>query len=887
MLPTRQLKLTRLLVAGGMLLGVRSASAQDADVHLVRDLNTTTHGASSNPSGFVKVGSTVYFTAWDPVHGRRLWKTDGTPEGTVLAADLLSGADAGRTLSVTAVGTSVFFGASREDIGVELWRTDGGLNGTRLVKDINPGHHDSNPSRFTQLGDTLFFTANEGGRGPQLWRTDGTAGGTAPVDDSRSCSGRASAVNGLLAVHCEDGLYSTVGTAGGMKRLLPLLEDHQLYPVGLPGVFFDFRYQGFNEEGSAAIITTDGTGFGTRKIPISAWTGTAFGEDYEPEIVAFGESIAFGQRVSSKDGTNVGSSRWIMEPRSTDVPRLLSMQAHSMIALENEALALTMVNGTAVLSKVPSGGSALEVLATFPDSDAAFLLATGGEVLFTTSNPSETSLWRTDGSVAGTQPLTTGIVPQDGALAGNNVIFAHEEDESGNELWRTNVADGTTELLKDIAPAGYSATPTQLTAAGAWLFYVADDGAGLGLWRSDGREARRVTGLESLTNVSWMDFAGTTLYISEDLGDAGPRLWLVDMATGHAYQHVDLGYGTAPPPKRLGEVLYVTVHYLSGTHLWTFDGRMDTASPVRFPHGIGGFLPNQHRLYFIRGIPQALWTTDGTVEGTVALREIPGFPTVFPLDDTVAVLNELGEELGSWILPPDGDDLVRLTEARLYEFRGSYGSAYYALEYGTSMLWKGTGDSMAPAFDLEELATPLFDPTYGSFTGKLLASGGLLYLSTFDPDGRGTGGEPYQRLWSSDGTREGTVLLFTSDKPFTPVALPNGGVAFYASTEHGDEPWISEGTPETTRLLYDVAPGPGSSRTRRPTPFVGVGDLVFFVADDGTHGAELWVYGPAPATTEPATGCSVSVLPSTGGQIGWVVVATLLAQRRLKRRARQ
>jgi len=37
------------------------------------------------------VDGTLFFAAFDPKHGEELWKSDGTPEGTVLGADISPG----------------------------------------------------------------------------------------------------------------------------------------------------------------------------------------------------------------------------------------------------------------------------------------------------------------------------------------------------------------------------------------------------------------------------------------------------------------------------------------------------------------------------------------------------------------------------------------------------------------------------------------------------------------------------------------------------------------------------------------------------------------------------------------------------------------------------
>src|SRR5262245_5297888 len=45
----------------------------------------------SNPEGLTVVGQTLYFSADDGIHGRELWRSDGTAAGTSMVADLNPG----------------------------------------------------------------------------------------------------------------------------------------------------------------------------------------------------------------------------------------------------------------------------------------------------------------------------------------------------------------------------------------------------------------------------------------------------------------------------------------------------------------------------------------------------------------------------------------------------------------------------------------------------------------------------------------------------------------------------------------------------------------------------------------------------------------------------
>ncbi|HEX5747794.1 MAG TPA: ELWxxDGT repeat protein [Archangium sp.] len=83
-------------------------------------------------------------------------------------------------------------------------------------------------------------------------------------------------------------------------------------------------------------------------------------------------------------------------------------------------------------------------------------------------------------------------------------------------------------------------------------------------------------------------------------------------------------------------------------------------------------------------------------------------------------------------------------------------------------------------------------------------------------------------------------------QPGAPGSLPESlvkgadGLFFTADDGvHGRELWVSSGTGGTgTFLVKDVRPGLDSAE---PNELTVVGDRVFFTADDGVHGRELWV----------------------------------------------
>src|SRR5262245_52404912 len=104
--------------------------------HLLRDINPTS--LPSYPSDIVVIGSTTYFSADDGVHGRELWKNDGTAAGTSMVADINPGSASSYAGQLTNVNGTLFFSATDGTHGNAVWKSDGTAAGTVLVKEIGP-----------------------------------------------------------------------------------------------------------------------------------------------------------------------------------------------------------------------------------------------------------------------------------------------------------------------------------------------------------------------------------------------------------------------------------------------------------------------------------------------------------------------------------------------------------------------------------------------------------------------------------------------------------------------------------------------------------------------------------------------------------------------------
>lgn len=103
-----------------------------------------------------------------------------------------------------------------------------------------------------------------------------------------------------------------------------------------------------------------------------------------------------------------------------------------------------------------------------------------------------------------------------------------------------------------------------------------------------------------------------------------------------------------------------------------------------------------------------------------------------------------------------------------------------------------------------------------------------------------------RELWRTDGTKAGTRLVAdirpgsASSSPANAVYGSTNQRIFFAADDgtHGRELWMSTGEASNTALVRDIRPGSGSSSPSRLT--MSGGSLLWFTADDGTTGLELW-----------------------------------------------
>ncbi|MCC7334833.1 MAG: DUF11 domain-containing protein [Pirellulaceae bacterium] len=134
----------------------------EAGTTLVKDIEPGE--GNSFPGVGIEIGGVLIFLAGQTGTGLELWKTDGTPEGTKILKDIYPGNQSSLRSLYGFNSNSVFEGELYFDAhdgvhGRELWKTDGTEAGTVLVVDIVPGPEGSTPTGFAQIGGKLLFSA--------------------------------------------------------------------------------------------------------------------------------------------------------------------------------------------------------------------------------------------------------------------------------------------------------------------------------------------------------------------------------------------------------------------------------------------------------------------------------------------------------------------------------------------------------------------------------------------------------------------------------------------------------------------------------------------------------------------------------------------------------
>ena len=714
--------------------------------------------ADVNGSFFFDVRYPVAQSQGTLVDEDQLWKSDGTPQGTVLLHDFIfPGLNAAGVQFITNVNGRAFFTIMTPS--VDLYRSDGTSAGTIFVHRLAYSPHDP-----IALGSELLFGL-AGQSGVTLWKSDGTDAGTQAVkkigtvqfDDLANFV----TFNGAAYFNLTlgRGLYQTDGTAEGTKLVADM-------PPGVvtstPGIAV--------ADGGVYVRASDNNVYFSDG---ASSTAVLASPSFATASAVLGSKLLF----DSHDAGH-GIELWVADPDP----------------------------GSGHLLKDINPGTASSVPGLFtPAGDRVFFRADDG------AHGNE--LWVTDGTEPGTHLVKDVNYVTDSSLlsqtqvVGNIAFFMQFTGRTAN-LWRTDgTAVGTT-LVKSLP----STASRPIADAHGLLYFTVPTTTGNSLWRSDGTPDGTRSILQANSDVFDLTPMADGLYFLV-FGFGGAQLWRTDgtaAGTVPIYDFTADSLGTFIGELNyslvaIGSELYVAVNGVDSAVLFKTDGTTFGTSRVATLKGIQN-LTSFHDMLVFSGKSAdtyTVWKSDGTAAGTAQLSDVE--PTIFGY--TIPTYITAGDffyfsgttlQSGTELWKSDGtaagttlvkDIAPGGNSSRPHDFAVA-GDRLFFLASGSDPqeqdLWVADANGATPV-------KPIASTSRGA--SVLGAFGGLLYFSA-SPD-PAVGNE----LYVSDGTPNGTTLVkdinVGPDDSNPGNFTPFGDIFLFTADDglHGRELWRLDSLP--------------------------------------------------------------------------------------------
>jgi ELWxxDGT repeat protein len=432
-------------------------------------------------------------------------------------------------------------------------------------------------------------------------------------------------------------------------------------------------------------------------------------------------------------------------------------------------------------------------------SRAALLTKVGGLAYFVAEDGTDTALWKTDGSLKGTQKLKSFAAA--GSIsnlveAGGFLYFVGNDSATGSELWRSDGTTAGTNRVADLNIGAPSSNPTNLVAAGNRLYFNANN-----------------------------------------TGEIGAEQFYRTNTTGTAIELVPGSVSGINDPFRFSEVKNI-FYYKNPT------SNTDPLNDTLFFSAVAD-VGGDTELWTISAAgganPGAAAESDLNTSATRASSSPNGF---------VLANNKL---YGAATLPNSSSSVVKFSNsggvysATAVAGASGVGTPRNFVTVGTSLYFSGTttanGTELWKIDTTTDTASLLeISPNASSSNPTdLVAVGNSVYF--FADNGSGKG------LWRHTGTGSATQVAITDStsgigtNPSELVAIGNELFFTADNATKGRELW-SYNTLDGTMKLNDINAQPdpnnaASTQSSNPARLTNIGGILYFIADTGLDGVEL------------------------------------------------
>ena len=382
------------------------------------------------------------------------------------------------------------------------------------------------------------------------------------------------------------------------------------------------------------------------------------------------------------------------------------------------------------------------------------------------------------------------------------------------------------------------------------LYFTGDDGEhGIELWRSDGTEdgtylVKDINPGSDQSNIAELTPIGDRLFFRANNGTSGDEFFISDGTADGTVMVSDIYFGGySSNPKDFTKV---------GNHI------VFSAAASHNDRELRSFDPTEILYHSIEGMRWSI--TPSLPEGlslNSATGEITGIPTeVIDWTDYTVTLTANDPQGDTYFYNGNGSTWMvkdvwpgtssgTCCSSSNSPFAISYdNNLYFEAEDGTHgfELWKSDGTSGGTV-----MVKDIYPGSEDSDVDLFTVMGDTLYFIANDGNG-----STNVELWRTDGTEDGTYMVkdirdgYSGSSPgplqygIYSMAIMDDNLYFHANDGvHGVELWKSDGTEAGTVMVKDINSGYSSSGAGS-TGITVIGNTLYFQANDGTNGAELW-----------------------------------------------